>query len=156
MSRLIKTAMIPVVALGVLAGCASAPPQASMQERERQVADTERAFAKTMADRDFAAFTTFLSSEAVFLSGSGARRGKQAVSDAWQRFYQGPEAPFSWAPDRVEVLDSGNLALSTGPVHDRSGKLIARFSSIWRLEAPNTWKIVFDQGCEVCVECAKN
>ena len=132
MSRLL-TAMIPVVALGVLAACASAPLQTSMQERERQVADTERAFAKTMADRDFAAFTTFLSPEAVFLSGSGARRGKQAVSDAWQRFYQGPEVPFSWAPDRVEVLDSGNLALSTGPVHDRSGKLIARFSSIWRL-----------------------
>jgi len=156
MSRLIVATMIPVFALGVLAGCASTPPQASMQERERQVADTERAFAKTMADRDFAAFTTFLSPEAVFLSGSGARRGKQAVSDTWQRFYQGPDAPFSWTPDRVEVLDSGNLALSTGPVYDRSGKLIARFSSIWRLEAPNTWRIVFDQGCDVCVECAKN
>jgi len=155
MAKPIATVVIPVAAAAML-GCASAPPQASLQERERQVADTERAFAKTMADRDFAAFTTFLSPEAVFLSGSGARRGNQAVSDAWQRFYQGPEAPFSWAPDRVEVLDSGNLALSTGPVHDRSGKLIARFSSIWRLEAPNTWRIVFDQGCEVCVDCAKN
>src|SRR5262249_55216821 len=129
MTRRIEAVIILVVAAGLLAACTTAPQQASMQERERQVADTERAFAKTMADRDFAAFTTFLSPEAVFLSGSGARRGKQAVSDTWQRFYQGPDAPFSWTPDRVEVLDSGNLALSTGPVYDRSGKLIARFSS---------------------------
>jgi len=56
----------------------------------------------------------------------------------------------------VQVLDSGNLALSTGPVRDRSGKLIGRFTSVWRLEAPHTWRIVFDQGCEVCAECAKS
>lgn len=156
MSTPTRAAVNSFVVAGLLAGCASAPQPASLQERERQVADTERAFAKTMADRDFSAFTTFLSSEAVFVSGSQARRGKQVVSEAWQRFYSGPQAPFSWTPDRVEVLDSGNLALSTGPVYDRSGNLIARFSSIWRLEAPNTWRIVFDQGCEVCAECAKN
>jgi ketosteroid isomerase-like protein len=141
-----------------LAGCAGAPPQMPTDAGvlEREVADTERAFAKTMADRDFTAFNSFLSSEAIFFSGSEPRRGKQAVAAAWQRFYQQPEAPFSWAPDKVQVLDSGNLALSTGPVRDRNGKLSARFSSIWRLEAPHTWRIVFDQGCEVCAECAKN
>ena len=142
----------------ILAGCAGTPPQAGTDPdaQEREVIDTERAFAKTMADRDFAAFNSFLSSEAIFFSSSEPRRGKQAVAAVWQRFYQQSEAPFSWAPDKVQVLDSGNLALSTGPVRDRNGKLIGRFTSVWRLEAPHTWRIVFDQGCEVCAECAKN
>jgi ketosteroid isomerase-like protein len=148
------TLSVMAIAAGLLAGCAAAP-QVNVEERTRQVADTERAFAKTMADRDFAAFTTFLSSETIFFGRAGPIRGKQAVSDAWKRFYEQPQAPFSWTPDKVEVLDSGNLALSTGPVYDPGGKLIARFSSIWRLEAPNTWRIIFDQGSEVC-DCAKN
>jgi ketosteroid isomerase-like protein len=142
----------------LLAACAGTPLQGAtdLMSAEHEVADTERAFAKTMANRDFAAFNSFLSSEAIFFSGSEPRRGKQAVAAVWQRFYQQPEAPFSWTPDRVQVLDSGNLALSTGPVRDRNGKLIGRFTSVWRLEAPHTWRIVFDQGCEVCAECAKN
>lgn len=62
-----------------------------------QVEAAERAFAKTMADRDIAAFAAHLSEQAVFL-------------------------------------------------RDPSGKPIARFTSVWRLEAPNTWRVVFDKG----------
>jgi len=154
MRQSVHTAVVAVAAACVLAACAAALSQPSNEERARQVADTERAFAKTMADRNFSAFTSFLSDEAIFF-GTEPRRGKQAVSAVWQKFFQGPEAPFSWAPDRVEVLESGNLALSTGPVHDRNGKLIGRFTSIWRLEGPDTWRIIFDQGCEVC-DCARS
>ena len=57
-----------------------------------------------------------------------------------------PDAPFSWKPERVEVLDSGKLALSTGPVYDPDGKRIGSITSIWRREAPGTWRIVFDKG----------
>jgi ketosteroid isomerase-like protein len=143
-----------------LAGCSTnrpGSPSASAQPAkldraglEKQVADTERAFAKTMADRNHAAFTSFLSEEAVFFSGPQPLRGKQAVADWWKRFYEKPAAPFSWKPDRVEALDSGTLALSTGPVFDPSGKCIGRFSSVWRQEAPGVWRIVFDKGgpCE--------
>jgi ketosteroid isomerase-like protein len=158
MQKPIDAVLSLLIAALFAAGCASAPQQAAIDvgAQEREVADSERAFAKTMADRNFAAFNALLSNEAIFFSGSEPRRGKQAVSSAWQRFYQQPEAPFSWAPDKVQVLDSGNLALSTGPVRDRNGKLIGRFTSVWRLEAPHTWRIVFDQGCEACAECAKN
>ena len=54
----------------------------------------------------------------------------------------------------MEVLDSGTLALSSGPVHDPQGKLAATFTSIWRLEAPGIWRIIFDKGNEVC-DCPK-
>jgi len=142
------------VASVLLGACATATQATDTRQQKAEVIATERAFAKTMADRDFAAFATFLSSEAIFYSGPEPRRGKQAVVDWWKRFYDKAEAPFSWEPESVEVLDSGTLALSTGPVRDRDGKQIATFTSIWRLEAPGTWRIIFDKGNQVC-DCAK-
>ena len=97
------------VALGWLAACSTTPaPRASNADLVRQVAEAERAFAKTMADRDHAAFATFVSEEAVFF---------------------------------------------TGPVRNPSGKQVATFSSTWRLEAPGTWRVVFDSGNDIC-DCA--
>jgi len=130
----------------VLAGCAVAPRESNLEALRKQVADAERAFAKTMADRNFAAFTSFLSEEAIFYAGEKPIRGKQAVAADWKRFYEKPEPPFSWEPESVEVLDSGTLALSSGPVRGPDGKIIARFNSIWRLEAPGVWRVVFDKG----------
>jgi ketosteroid isomerase-like protein len=134
------------------AACATAPMH-SNEELQREVAQTERAFAKTMADRDHAGFATFIAEEAVFFAGEKALRGRPAITKAWAPFYESPTPAFSWEPDQVQVLDSGTLALSTGPVRDAHGKLIARFSSIWRREAPGTWRIVFDKGSPTC-DCA--
>lgn len=117
---------------------------------QQQVIDTERAFAGTMAARDHAAFTTFLSDETIFFSGEKPLHGREQVAAYWKRYFEAADAPFSWEPERVEVLDSGTLALSTGPVHDPEGKLIGTFTSIWRLESPRTWRIVFDKGNDVC------
>lgn len=141
----------------VLAGCAGAPTAPSARESvalaREQVLATERAFAKTMADRDFAAFTTFLSEEAVFFTAKTPLRGKAQVAAAWKRFFEAKEPPFSWEPADAQVLDSGTLALSTGPVRDPAGKQFAIFTSVWRQEAPGTWRIVLDKGEDYC-DCA--
>lgn len=110
-----------------------------------QVWAAEVAFARTVEARDLKAFAEFISEEAVFFSGTTATHGKANVVEAWKRFFVDREAPFSWSPDQVEVLASGTLALSTGPVRDPSGKVISRFNSIWRLEA-GRWRVVFDKG----------
>jgi ketosteroid isomerase-like protein len=135
------------------AAVAQAPAVEGREALAREVAETERAFARTMAERDHAAFVEFLAEEAVFFSGKEALRGRQQIAAAWKPFYEEPDAPFSWAPEQVEVLDSGTLALTSGPVHDPDGRLVGRFTSIWRREAPGTWRIVFDKGCEVCRSC---
>jgi ketosteroid isomerase-like protein len=137
----------------LLAGSASVFAQdRDVAALAEQVRAAERAFAKTMADRDHAAFTSFLSEEAIFLSASTTLRGRPAVAAAWKRYYETPEAPFSWEPERVEVLDSGRLGLSTGPVFDPSGKRVGTYVSTWRREPDGSWKIVFDGGCPPC-EC---
>ena len=137
----------------VLAGCAATPPL-SRADLEQQVATRERAFAQTMADRNFAAFPDFISAEAIFFTGPTPLRGREQVTAGWKRFYERPVAPFSWLPDKVEVLDSGTLALSSGPVRDPEGKLIATFTSIWRQEAPGIWRVIFDKGNAEC-DCVK-
>ena len=126
------------------------PQIADVMDLRQQVIDTERAFAKSMADRDIDAFSQFVSTEAIFFGGRRPLHGHDAVVAAWKRFFEGREAPFSWTPEEVEVLDSGTLALSSGPVYSPDGRQIGRFSSIWRREAPGVWRIVFDKGSEVC------
>jgi len=116
---------------------------------KEQVFSAERAFAQSMAERNLQAFAQHLSIEAVFFGGAKTLRGKQEVVDGWAGFFSPVEAPFSWEPDQVEVLESGSLALSTGLVKDPGGKVIARFNSIWRREAPGVWRVVFDKGSPV-------
>ena len=135
---------VMVMSMFMLAMASAARP--SNAELKKQVQDTERAFAATMKARDLAAFKGFVADEAVFFSGPTPLRGRAAIADAWSKYYEGPQAPFSWEPEQVEVVDSGTLAYSGGPVIDPSGKVIGRFNSIWRLEAPGQWKIVFDRG----------
>jgi ketosteroid isomerase-like protein len=112
----------------------------------QQVTDTERAFARSMAERNHAAFVALLSEQAHFYAGATVLRGKAAVAEGWKAYFQGAQAPFSWEPDSVEVLPDGTLALSTGPVRGLDGKRVARFNSVWRQEAPGVWRIVFDKG----------
>jgi ketosteroid isomerase-like protein len=141
-------------ALAMMMACAAAFGAPSNAELKQQVADTERAFAATMAKRDHQAFVSFLAEEAIFYNGSKALRGKDTVAAEWKPFYDKAEAPFSWEPDQVDVLDSGTLAHSTGPVRDPQGKIVSRFNSVWRLEAPGKWRIVFDKGERIC-DCKK-
>jgi ketosteroid isomerase-like protein len=142
------------IALAALAACTTPMTKPSNADLTQQVADTERAFAKTMADRDLGAFTSFLSQETIFFSGPKPLHGPTEVTAFWKRFYEKPAAPFSWRPETVEVLESGTLAISSGPVFDPSGKKFATFTSIWRREGPGVWRIVFDKGNPEC-DCEK-
>jgi ketosteroid isomerase-like protein len=137
-----------VLMAGALAFGAEVHPAANVSAD--QVRKAETAFARSMADRDHAAFTSHLAADAVFFGGKGVQRGKAAVAAAWKPLFEKPQAAFSWAPAEVEVLDSGTLAMSSGPVSDPSGERIGTFNSIWRREKDGSWKIVFDKGCPPC------
>ena len=120
------------------------------KELRTTVEETERAFADTMAQRDFEKFKSFISEDAIFFSGTTPLRGRQQIADAWEGFFKDPIAPFSWESGHVEVLDSGSLAWSTGPVFDSEGKKVATFNSVWQLDASHQWRIIFDKGNDVC------
>jgi uncharacterized protein (TIGR02246 family) len=147
-----KRTMWVVVALvcaawGTLAPAADAPAVPDIEALRAQVRATEEAFAKTMAARDVQAFASFIAEDAVFAGGSTPLRGRAAIVEGWKPYFEGPAAPFSWAPAKVEVSGSGDVALSSGPVSDPEGARIGAFVSTWRREADGKWRIVLDTGC---------
>jgi ketosteroid isomerase-like protein len=139
-------------AIGHASGAAAAN-QAPQGSPQTLVGDAERGFAATMARRDFGAFAAFISEEAIFTGNEGniqILRGRRAITDAWRPYFDGAQPPFSWEPDLVEVVESGTLAMTSGPVRNPTGQLTGRFHSIWRLEPDGRWRVVFDRGSPVC------
>jgi len=145
----IKTTLALGAALVLSIALTAAGEKADDTKREAELRAAETAFAKTMADRDHAAFASFLSEEAIF-SGEGVQRGREAVAAAWAGLFKGEKAPFSWKPEYVAVLGSGDLGTTQGPVFNPEGKRVGTFNSVWRREADGKWKIIFDRGCPPC------
>ncbi|HXV75829.1 MAG TPA: nuclear transport factor 2 family protein [Candidatus Polarisedimenticolaceae bacterium] len=117
---------------------------------EAEVRAAEDAFAKTLADRDLAAFARFVADDAAFFGRDDVSRGKPAVVQSWSGFFEGSTPPFSWRSELAVVLDSGTLAHSSGPVFGPDGERFGTFNSIWRREPSGEWKVVFDKGCAYC------
>lgn len=129
-----------------LAVTAQAQERTPLEAARAEVFAAERAFARSMAERDIAAFGRWVADDTLFFGGGKVLRGKAAVIEGWKAFFDGPSAPFSWEPDQVEVLDSGQLALSTGPVKNPKGEIVARFNSIWQRQGDGRWQVIFDKG----------
>jgi len=136
-----------LVVSNMRAATLAAPDLVTLQA---QVRAAETAFAKTMADRDHAAFASFVSEEAVFFGRAGETRGKKAVVESWAGLFEGPNPPFSWRPEVAVVLASGQLGLTSGPVFNPDGTQFGTFNSVWRREPDGSWKVVFDKGCPPC------
>ena len=132
-----------------LGGLLAAAPTSAQSNADlaRQVFVAESSFARTMAVRRHDAFASFIAPDAIFFGRQGALRGKAAVVEAWAPFFAGPDAPFAWRPEVVEVLESGTLALTSGPVLDPTGRQTGTFNSVWRREPNGQWRVVFDKGC---------
>jgi ketosteroid isomerase-like protein len=142
-------ATVPVVS--ALSGSETlAQPAVPLARRQQDLLAAERAFAKAMADRDHVAFGRFIAEEGVFFGQARVMRGRAEVVAGWHRYFEGPQAPFSWEPERGEVLDSGSLGMTSGPVRDPQGKRVGTFNTTWRLEPDGKWRVVFDIGCPPC------
>ena len=129
--------------------------QASDDEIERvirQVRCTEIAFSLAAEARDKQKFASFLDADTRFV-GNSVSRGAEAVVDAWSAFFDENGPQLAWRPQFVEVLESGDLALSRGPyrlnaVND-TGENIEQwgtYNSVWRKSADGKWRIIFDAG----------
>jgi ketosteroid isomerase-like protein len=147
MPRWTKT-LLGMTAIAIAAASpVSSGQQIDLAARQQEVRARETAFARSMADRDLAAFTSSISPEAVFVGVGGTTRGPKEIAAAWKRFFDGPDAPFSWKPETVEIISSGTLGLSSGPVFDPKGERIGTYNSTWRRDPDGVWRIIFDNGC---------
>ena len=138
-----------VFALG--AAAASLPSPADLAAVAAEVKAAEIAFAKTMADRRLDQFADFVAEDAVF-NGAAPHIGRAAVVETWKPYFKNPQAPFSWAPDAVAPSADGRTAISPGLARDPAGKIVSRFTSLWRKDADGHWRVIVDQGVDAC-EC---
>lgn len=136
-----------------LASCASAP-KIEAPLTTSALADAETAFARSMQDRDLATFASFIDDDAVFINGGKPLRGKPAILAHWQSFFVEAPAPFMWKPLIAEVSAANRIGYTEGPVTLPNGATIATFFSTWRLNDDGRWKVVFDNGYDIC-ECTK-
>jgi ketosteroid isomerase-like protein len=112
----------------------------------------EIAFSLSVETQDIAAFESFIDADARFVGGS-ISRGPDEVTTAWSVFFSNDGPKIKWRPQYVEVLKDGTLALSRGPYRminrDPEGNTSEHwgtFNSVWRKQADDTWKVVFDAG----------
>jgi ketosteroid isomerase-like protein len=149
-----RPAHLPLCALALFAfdaAAATLPSAADLAVIVTEVKAAETAFAQTMADRRLDLFTDFVAEDAVFVGGA-MNIGRAKVVEKWSGFFKGPEAPFSWAPDAVAVAADGRTAISTGLARAPGGKVVSRFTSIWRRDPDGHWRVIADQGVDAC-EC---
>ena len=118
---------------------------ATLADAVEEVRQAEIGFAKAFADRDKAKFFSYVAEDAVFMNALGTLRGKTQVVKGWSRFFDNvPVAPFSWGPERVEIMGGGKLGFSMGPVYDTRGKHAGYYSSVWQKQSDGAWKVVID------------
>ena len=141
-----RSVALALVTLLVPAGLAAQASAAAV----REVFVAESTFAASFARRDTAAFAALLAPVAVFFGPDGAMHGRAAVVERWRPLLTAAQPPFSWKPVSVEVLATGALAHSSGPVYGPDGTQTGTFNSIWRKEPDGRWLVVFDKGCPVC------
>lgn len=134
--------MLLVVALLLLACATATAPRASMDQAVDQVRQAEIDFAKAFSDQHEAQFASMIDEGAYFLGPRRTLHGKTEIMQVWSGLIR--DNQFSWEPERVVVNSDATLGLSTGPVRDRSGKVIGQYSSIWQRRPDGSWKVVFD------------
>lgn len=117
---------------------------AEPEELRESLRKAESEFAGAFAARDLEAFLSFVDEDATFLGGRESQRGKEAVAEAWSRYFETEAAPFAWEPERWEVNPSGTMGMTTGPVTDPTGKWVTSFMSIWRRQPDGSWRVIFD------------
>ena len=124
----------------------------ALADLEQDVRCREIGFSKSVETQDREMFATFIDPDARFV-GAKVDRGKDVITEAWSVFFSGDLPSIQWRPQIIEVLGSGDLALSRGPyrIIDKDENGEAReawgtFNSVWRMNADGEWLVVFDAG----------
>ena len=123
-----------------------------LADLEQEVRCREIGFSKSVELQDRETFASFIDPDARFVGGK-VDRGRDVITEAWAVFFTGDLPSIKWRPQIIEVLESGDLALSRGPYRiidkDENGdtrEAWGTFNSVWRLDADGEWLVVFDAG----------
>jgi uncharacterized protein (TIGR02246 family) len=159
MFRLRLCALIFAI-LALLTACntASQPtgqPAASVDTRaadEAAIRSLDAEWVKAIASKDLAKATSYYSDTAeMFTPSTAAASGKEAVQKLCAGMLGLPGFALTFAPSKVEVARSGDLAYETGEyemtLNDKKGKpqtVKAKYVVVWGKQAGGNWKALVD------------
>ena len=124
----------------------------ALADPEQTVRCREIGFSKSVENLNRNQFPMFIDPDARFV-GIKVDRSREAIAEAWRVFFSEDAPLIKWRPQFVEVLESGDLALTRGPYRiidkDENGQPTegwGTFNSVWRLNDDGEWLVVFDAG----------
>ena len=148
MNRLLKTTL-GLSFVAVMASTAHTDEPGAADE----VRCTEVAFSHSVEKQDKEAFAALIDEDARFVGNTNASRGRADIVEAWSAFFAEDGPRLIWRPQIIEVLASGDLAISRGPYRlrstDENGEATEEwgtYNSIWRKNSDDEWHIIFDAG----------
>jgi uncharacterized protein (TIGR02246 family) len=155
---MLKFTVVSFACFLLLAGCNTAPPAPStpavdISAEKAKIRDLETAWSKDAAAKDLDKSVANYADDAILMMpGSPAAKNKDAVRASWKGMLGDPNLKISFAPDRIEVSASGDLATTQGsytmtmtnpktkkPVEDKGSYL-----TVYKKQADGSWKAIED------------
>jgi ketosteroid isomerase-like protein len=146
------TLLCGIVLIGIQTGCQTLQlQQTDVKNEENAVREADLNWSKAAASKDVDKVVFFYAEDgAIYPPNAPTAAGRPAIRVAWTGLVNLPGFALNWAPSRVEVARSGDLAWSTGtytmtsnvpntPTTDH-GKYVA----VWKKQQDGNWKVEAD------------
>ena len=135
----------------IVSACTTGPDEATIEQWKAEIAEAEAGFA-AMAEQEgvASAFLAYAAADAVLMRNNAVVIGKEAIR---KRFEDNPpgDGTLSWAPDFVDVSESGDLGYTYGgyvyTTIDSTGQYVESkgvFHTVWKRQSDGSWKFVWD------------
>jgi ketosteroid isomerase-like protein len=131
--------------------CKTVPTMNEQSKYIEEIRKAEADFAAKLKDDGMAlAFLEFAAPDAVLNRNDKLYRGKEEIR-AYLESSTLTDVQLDWAPDHIEVSQSGDLGYTFGPytfsARDSKGNQIAAegiFHTVWKRQEDGSWKYVWD------------
>ena len=145
--------LVSLMLLAFTTACTQAPPPDTHDADVQSLKDTEAAWVKVVAAKDFEKSMSYYADDASLLwPNAPTINGKDAIRAALKPFFDDPNSSLAFQPSRVEVAKSGDLGYAQGtytwtmtdpktkkPVTDKGKYLVA-----YKKQVDGTWKAMAD------------
>jgi uncharacterized protein (TIGR02246 family) len=145
--------LVSLLLFAFTTACTQAPPPDTHDAEVQALKDTEAAWARVMAAKDYEKSMSYYADDAsLLMANAPAINGKDAIRVAFKPMFDDPNFALTFQGSRIEVAKSGDLGYTQGaytltitepktkkPVTDKGKYLTA-----YKKQADGSWKAVGD------------
>ena len=135
--------IVAVMCLSTVA-CASPQREPSSSTPDAAIREADEAWANAIVSKSVDQAITFYDRDAV-TAGSAMfpARGLPEFRENWARLFARPNFALSWKAERVMLIESGDMAYSTGTWSNGSNQN-GPYLAVWRKQSDGRWKVLID------------